>query len=53
MRLSNALSWSESLPDCDEPPSANVTCFFGAVIIVLDASADFGTDDGVLIRGIE
>ena len=53
IRLSNELSWNESLSDCDEPPSANIACFFGAVNLVFEASADFGKDAGVLIRGIE
>lgn len=30
-----------------------MACFFGAVNLVLEASADFGTDEGVLIKGIE
>ena len=53
IRLSNELSWNESLSDCDEPPSANIACFFGAVNLVFEASADFGRDAGVVIKGIE
>jgi len=52
-RLSNELSTNESLSDCEDPPSANIACFFVVANRVFEARADFGPDVGPLRSGID
>lgn len=52
-RLSNELSTNDSLSDCEDPPSANMACFFVAANRVFEARADFGVDAGPLRSGMD